>query len=170
MLDNELIIRQAIKEDCPKLSILKKQIWETTYRGIYPDEKIDNYDYSENQKKFKNFIDNASQQLYVVEDKNELIGYIEFGEPHRPFQDYSQEIGLFYIREDYQRQGLGRKLFNMAYDYIKNTGVDKFFISCHKYNTNAQKFYEKMGGKVVQLDENSVSDGIPQIKYEYIVK
>ena len=164
---NNIEIRKAIFTDCHELSLLKREVWETTYRGIYPDEKINNYDYIKNEEKFKGFIDNPSKQLYVAVNNNKIIGFIEFGEPNRPFKDYKQEIGLFYIQKDFQRQGLGRKLFNLAFEYIKSTGADKFFISCHKYNLNAQKFYEKMGGKIVQVDDDSASDGLPQVKFEY---
>lgn len=151
---NNVQIRLAVYSDCKNLSLLKKEIWESTYRGIYPDEKIDNYDYIKNEQKFKNFIDNPNQQLYIVTNNDEIIAYIEFGEPFRPFRDYKQEIGLLYIRRDFQRYGLGRKLFDLAFHYIKNTNTDKFFISCHKYNINAQKFYEKMGGKIIQVDDD----------------
>lgn len=123
-----LIIRPAIYEDCQELSRLKREILETTYRGIYPDEKIDNYDYVENELKFKNFIDNYYQQLYVVVDKTQIVSYIEFGKPFRPFKNYSQEIGLFYIRKDYQRHGIGKILFNLALNYIKNRYKWIFYI------------------------------------------
>ena len=43
-------IRKAKSSDCFDLSLLKREIWETTYRGIYPDSKIDNYNYQENEK------------------------------------------------------------------------------------------------------------------------
>lgn len=168
-LPSGLIIRPAIYEDCQELSKLKREIWETTYRGIYPNEKIDNYDYMENELKFKNFINNPCQQLYVVSDKTQIVAYIEFGKPFRPFKDYSQEIGLFYIKKDYQRHGIGKVLFNLVLNYIKTTNVNEFFISCHKYNINARKFYEKMGGKLVQVDEDTCNNGIPQVKYEYNV-
>ena len=89
--------------------------------------KASNYHYIENEIKFKKLIDNPNQNLYVATDNNNIIAYIEFGEPSRPFQDYSQEIGLFYIKKEYQRQGLGKKLFDLAYYSINDTGVDKFF-------------------------------------------
>ena len=162
-----LEIRKAVFTDCKELSLLKKEIWETTYRGIYPDSKIDNYDYLKKKKKFKNYIHNPNQELYVAISNNKIIGYIEFGKPSRPFEDYKQEIGLFYIKKDYQRQGIGKKLFHLAFNYIKNKGVNKFFISSHKYNFNAQKFYEKMGGEIVKIDEDSDNDGLPQIKFKY---
>ena len=167
---NNLKIRLAKYTDCTELSYLKREIWETTYRGVYPDEKIDNYNYINNTEKFKSYIDNPNQQLFVVTDNNVIIAYIEFGKPFRPFEDYKQEIGLFYIRKDYQGIGLGKKLFDFAYNNIKTTNVDKFFISCHKYNLNAQKFYEKMGGKLVKIDEDFANNGLPQIKFEFKIK
>lgn len=164
---NDFKIRKALYSDCFDLSLLKREIWETTYRGIYPDEKIDNYDYQKNEERFKSFINNPNQQLYVVTNDNNIIGYIEFGKPYRPFRDYTQEIGLFYIKKDYQRHGLGTKLFDLASQHIKFNGADKFFISCHKYNLDAQKFYKKMGGKIVHIDNDSANDGLPQVKFEY---
>ena len=170
MIDENINIRLATYDDCKSLSLLKREIWETTYRGIYPDEKIDNYDYTKNEEKFKSFIDNENQFLYVVTYINEIVGYIEFGEPFRPFKDYEQEIGLFYLRKDFQGKGIGRTLFNLAYDYFKNLNISKFFISCHKFNFNARAFYEKMGGKIVQVDDDSANVGFPQFKFEYFVK
>lgn len=167
---NNIEIRLATYDDCKKLALLQKEIWESNFRGIYPDEKLDKYDYDKKQHKFESFIDNPSQHLYVVTDNDEIIGYLEFGIPFRPFRNYTQEIGLVYLRKDYQGQNLGKKMFDFAYEYFKNTGVKEFFISCNKFNLNGQKFYEKMGGKIVHVDDDSENDGVPQIKYEYLVK
>ena len=44
------IIRLAKEEDCNELSKLKPDVWNETYRGIYDDNKIDNFDYKKNIK------------------------------------------------------------------------------------------------------------------------
>ena len=161
--------REATTNDCRDLAYLKKEIFETTFRGIYPDSKIDNYDIELNKVKFENFVKEPTMHLYVVTDLNKIVGYFEFGEPYRPFSDYTQEIGLFYLKQDYRRLGLGNKMFDFAYTEIKKTGVKKFFISCNKFNLNAQKFYKKMGGKIVNIDEDDANDGVPQVKFEYLI-
>lgn len=51
-------IRIALYEDCRSLALLKRFVWETTYRGIYPNEKIDKYDVDLNENKFKDMIKN----------------------------------------------------------------------------------------------------------------
>lgn len=36
-------IRLAREEDCRSLALLKRRVWESTYRGIYPNDKLDKY-------------------------------------------------------------------------------------------------------------------------------
>ena len=76
-------------------------------------------------------------------------------------------IGLLYLLKSCQGTGLGRKLFNIAYNKIKENGYKEFFISCNKYNYSAQKFYEKMGGKIIRIDEDNEDKSIPQVKFLY---
>ena len=166
----DYIIRLANKNDCDELSKLKHTVWNETYRGIYSDEKIDNYDHKKYTDKFLGIINNPNVDLYVVEDNNKLVGYMDYGKPFRPYKDYNQEIGLLYLLKDYQRKGIGTKLFNMAYNKIKEKGYKEFFISCNKYNINAQEFYKKMGGEIIDIDEDNIDKSIPQVKFLYKIK
>lgn len=159
-------IRLARKEDCDKLSKLKQRVWNETYRNIYSDEKIDNFDYERNSQKFLNMINNPDIELYVVENNN-LVGYMEYGKPIRAYKNYKQEIGLLYLLKEYQRKGIGKELFNIASDKIKEKGYDEFFVFCNKYNNKAQEFYKKMGGKIIQIDDDNEDKSIPQIVFLY---
>lgn len=164
----EYNIRYAQLNDCKNLAIVKRQVWETTYRGIYPDEKLDNYDYKEHEEKFIRIVNNKNVEIFVVEIDNKIIGYMECGIPIRSFLNYKYEIGLLYLLKEYQSYGIGKRLFKLGYERIKKKAkIKEFFISCNKYNTNAQKFYEKMGGKVVHIDEDNLDKSIPQVKYHY---
>ena len=164
----EYEIRLATVENCHELAQVKRKVWETTYRGIYPDEKIDNFDYIEQEKKFAEIISNDSINLYIVLNNNgAIIGYMSCGKPLRKFKDYDQEIGLLYLLAPYQGNGLGKKLFSLANENIRNNVYNNFFISCNKYNLNAQKFYEKMGGIKIHTDEDAQDRSVPQVKYHY---
>ena len=59
-------IRLAVLSDARRLAEVKIACWETTYRGIYPDSKFDNYDIDKNIEKFENIINNEYIDLYVV--------------------------------------------------------------------------------------------------------
>ena len=163
----EYKIRKTTKNDVEELSRLKQIMWMQTYRGIYSDDVIDNFDYEKHKNKFLKLIDNPDINFYVVESDNKLIGYMTYGLPTRPFRDYEQEIGLLYLLKEYQRNGIGRELFNIAFNGIKEKGYKEFFISCNKYNINAQAFYKKMGGEVIYIDEDNIDKSIPQMYFLY---
>ena len=63
----------------------------------------------------------------------------------------------------------GKRLFLVANDSFKKDGYNNFFINCNKYNESAQRFYEKMGGKVVVVDEDCLDKSEAQIHYHYDV-
>ena len=161
------IIRLATINDIKNLAVLRQKVWDETYRGIYSNNIIDNFDYENSEKTFEKIINDDRISLYVVKSNKELVGYMDVGFPYRQYNDYKQEIGLLYLRKDFQRKGIGRELFNIGYNEIKNNGYNKFFISCNKYNINARKFYEKMGGQLVSVDEDNEDKRIVQVKYHF---
>lgn len=166
------IIRLAKENDCNDLAKLKQQVWIETYSGIYSDSRIYDYNYEINSEKFLNIINNPNVELYVVEDNGKLVGYMDCGVPYRPYKDYKQEIGLLYLLKEYQRKGIGKELFNIGVNAIKKNGYNEFFVSCNKYNTNAQKFYIKMGGVIDEIDEkdDEFEKAYSQVKFIYRIK
>ena len=160
-------IRLAVLADARSLAEVKIACWETTYRGIYPDSKLDNYDIDKNTEKFENIINNEYIDLYVVIVGGEIVGYMSCGVPVRPYEDYEQEIGLLYLLKEYRGNRIGSELFDLATEVIAINGYDRFFISCNKYNEPARKFYEAMGGKLVHEDPDNEDKSIPQVKYHY---
>ena len=162
-------IRIATDEDCRSLATLKRVVWETTYRGIYPDEKLDKYDIDLNENKFKNMIKQKSQKLFVVLNESEIIGYMSCGKIMRPFDEHTHDIGLLYLAKEYQGKGIGLDLFQFAKMELKNQGVTEFIVSCNKYNLPAQHFYKKMGGKIIKIEEDNEDKSIPQVKFQFMV-
>lgn len=161
-------IRIATNEDCRSLAILKRRVWETTYRGIYPDEKLDKYDIDLNENKFKDMIKQQSQKLIVVLNDSEIIGYMSYGKILRGFDEHTHDIGLLYLEKEYQGKGIGLDLFQFAKNELKNQGVTEFIVSCNKYNLSSQQFYKKMGGQIIKVDEDNEDKSIPQVKFQFI--
>lgn len=161
VIDMQIVL--ASIDDSKELSYLKKQVWETTYRGIYDDSKIDNYDYKKREEKFKMLISSSEQEVYVCKDKNKIVGYMVVGKAlHENLEGYELTINDLGIEQSYRKQGIGR----MFFEIIKSKNK-KFFNCCNYYNTNARKFYERMGGTIVKesIDENDKSHC--QVYYVY---
>ena len=161
-------IRVATYEDCRSLALLKRRVWETTYRGIYPDKKLDKYDIDLNENKFKDMIKQQSQKLFVVLDGYKIIGYMSCGKIMRAFDKHTHDIGLLYLLKEYQGKGIGRQMFEFAKKELKNQGITEFIVSCNKYNIPAQQFYKKMGGQIIKIDEDNKDKSIPQVKFQFI--
>ncbi len=168
--DKVLTIRLADVADCQALAKLKLAVWYETYAKIYPQAKFDQYSLSANEAKFKKLVADPNRHLYVVLDGADPIGYMCCGAPIRGFRDFTQEIGLLYLLKKYQRMGLGTALFNLAKDIIGQHHVDRFFVSCNKYNLSAQKFYLKCGGKPIYVDPDNDDHSLPQVKFEYRIE
>ena len=59
-------------KDCYKLSKLKKEVWCSTYRGIYSNEDLDNYDYKYHEDKFAKKI-SSGEQVYLIINEEKLM-------------------------------------------------------------------------------------------------
>ena len=156
----------AEETDALELSLVKCKCWNTTYRGIYPDHKLDNFDIEDHKNEFIKIIKDKTKKIYKITIDNKIIGYFEYGSPIRNYKDFKQEIGVFYILKEYQHKGIGKSAFKFAYEDMKKNNYKEFIISCNKYNFNAQKFYQKMGGKIDSIDEDK-KDGSSQIHYYF---
>jgi hypothetical protein len=55
----DISYRLAEYKDCIDMAIIKKQVWITTYRGIYPNESLDNFDIESNVSTFEKIINNS---------------------------------------------------------------------------------------------------------------
>ena len=67
---------EAAKEDVPEIIALRHQIWGTTYRGIYPDDMIDNFDWVWHQEKELLRINDPAYSVYLLQKDDQNIGYL----------------------------------------------------------------------------------------------
>ena len=107
---------EAAKEDVPEIIALRHQIWGTTYRGIYPDDMIDNFDWAWHQEKELLRINDPAYSVYLLQKDDQNIGYLTI----------SRTDGIvlqsLYILSEYQRQGIGRAAFDLSRRIAGNTG------------------------------------------------
>ena len=148
----DVIFRKATIADCRGLSELKRDVWLTTYSGIYPQERLDGYDVDKNESIFRSFVERPDIELFMAEKNGEAIGLMTVGKPYKLSDEYDQEVALLYIKKDFQRQGIGRAFLEIASKEVQRKGFDRFVLSVNEQNENAIAFYEAMGGKTVCQD------------------
>lgn len=156
-------------KDCEEIANLKLTVWKSTYIHIYLKERFENFNIEEQTEKFKKYISDSNGFFIIAKDKdkNKIVGYCYAGHFDKNFQKGTPEIILLYVLEEYQHKGIGREFFERCKQFFKSNKYNSFIISCNKYNYPAQVFYEKMGGKIIHIDEDDADKSLPQIKYFY---
>ncbi len=155
----DIVYRKAVVEDCYSIAELKGIVWNTTYKGIYPNEKLIGYDVKKNEQIMQNIVINPEIELYVATVDDKIVGFMTCGKPYKPFGHYEQEVGLLYILKEYQKQGIGKVFFEIARKQVKEAGYKEFVVGVNSQNTNAIQFYLAMGGKIVLVEEKQLRIG-----------
>ena len=145
-MGNDNIFVEAAKEDVSAIIALRHQIWGTTYRGIYPDDMIDDFDWVRHQEKELLRINDPAYSVYLLQKDDQNIGYLTI----------SRTDGIvlqsLYVLSEYQRRGIGRAAFDFIKAYCRKYGAKSFTCRCVPENLNARAFYKKMGGEVIGTD------------------
>ncbi len=162
-----LSIALATEEMCIDLAKIKHRVWQSTYKNIYPKQTLDNFNIEHHANKFKNMILSKNLELFVAIVDDKIVGYTAIGKsPRRQNLDFF-ELVLLYVLQEFQGQGIGKKLFDFAKEKLYKLNQKHFMIYCNKYNTKAHNFYKKMGCKIIEIEPDNPDKSLPQIKFIY---
>ncbi len=138
--------------DARLLACTRKIVWDETYRGIYPDRMIDEYDLENYTNRDRAWMEEPGQRYFLFMDGARCVGYFSYGPSHYDtYKDFALYLNNLYIRKEYKGLGLGRRAFEEIRAYCKNNGFVKFCCGCNAHNSPAMAFYRHMGG--IQTDE-----------------
>lgn len=103
-----------------------------------------NYHYASNwtQEGFQEDLQAETSRYYGIFCQKELIGFAGF-------QTVLDEATLtnIVVSRDFQRQGLAKRLWSMAWYDLKSQGVKSIFLEVRESNHRARAFYEEIGFK-----------------------
>jgi len=166
----DLIIRKANPDDALGINIVQAFVWKTTYRGLIPEDKIENkiIAIKDKYQKWKetikmSLIDSSTSGYYVATIDNTIIGFITYFEAKDEEYAGYGEIGAFYILKSFQGLGIGKKLFLKAFEDLSKKGFKKVIIKCVKDNPSVE-IYEHLGGKII---DTISKDGVNEVVLLY---
>lgn len=151
----------ATEADATTIIELRKQIWASTYRGIYPDSMIDDFDYGWHHAKELQRIRHPQYAVYLISKDGCSIGYLTTRK--------TEIITLqsLYVAKEYQHQGIGKLAFDFVIQYCKENNAHSFICHCLPENWNARRFYEKMGGKIIDEDLDNEESWMNSVIYQF---
>ncbi|SUV03803.1 Protease synthase and sporulation negative regulatory protein PAI 1 [Priestia megaterium] len=93
-------------------------------------------------------LSNTSSQLFFIYVNHEIAGYLKVNTDDAQSEEMgkeSLEIERIYIDNSFQRQGLGKHLFNKAVEIATTFNKKKIWLGVWEKNKNAIDFYRKQG-------------------------
>ena len=161
-----IVFHRATEKDIPILSETRRRAWDATYRGIYEDAMIDNFDYETHHR--KDAVRIAEQSVFLMKDGDNCAGYFYYGAfPAGCYKDFALCLNSLYILPPYQAKHLGTRVFAWMREVCRLRGIDKFFCGCNVHNPKAQGFYRKMGGVVGRIDDGHAQKSEDQMYFEF---
>lgn len=147
---NDYIIRKAMPNDAKGIVEVLTYTWQTQYKGLLPDEIIEKrfHTMDERTKKTQEHI-MLKNNFYVAEVDNKIVGVLTYGKSRNDNYSSCGEINAIYVLSDYQKKGIGKKLFLTGIKQLLNDGYQSMILNILKGN-NTINFYEYFGGKIME--------------------
>ena len=142
-------IRKCTLKDSLTLQEISYETFSETFKDQNTPENLKAYlEKAYNLKQLEKELSNTSSQFFFVYFNYEIAGYLKINTNDAQSEkmgDESLEIERIYIRSKFQKQGLGKYLFNKAIEIAIEQNKPKIWLGVWEKNANAIAFYEKMG-------------------------
>lgn len=146
-----MLIRRANLQDVRQITEVHLECWRSTYKQMFSSEYLQGLSYEKREELWTNVIPNG--HVYVaVETNGEIIGFSSGGrERSGAFKEYLGEIYAIYLLENYQRQGIGKKLINSVISDLNELNIYSYLAWVFKGN-HSRNFYKALGAEEIASD------------------
>lgn len=149
-------IRKAKSSDVQGITKVHVESWKTTYKGIFPKDFLDSINFDKRLKLWQSVLSKKDEIVYVIENNNRIVGFISGGPAREEKFEKDGEIYAFYILEEHQNKGLGKKLLNKFFNDLKEKKHNSAYVWVLKDNP-AVEFYKKMGAIEIKEEEIEIA-------------
>lgn len=144
-----IVIRECTIEDIKTLQEISYNTFCETFSHLNTEENMTAYlDNAFDRKKLKAEIRNPFSTFYFLYFNKELAGYLKINVNEAQTEKMGNEaleIERIYIQQNFQHQGLGKRLFNHGLEIAKAKNKKKIWLGVWEKNLAAIDFYHKLG-------------------------
>ncbi len=140
-------VRTATVDDAEAINRVNIETWQSSYRGIFPEEFLAKLPLTKRLESTRNFFINLPPKTTAFVTEVPLVGVVGFsmgGATREKFQDFEGELYGLYVLKEYQRHGLGRLLLKATATYCEVSKFRKMFAWTLVASPYAA-FYRKLG-------------------------
>ncbi len=150
--------RKANIEDVPQIAKVHVESWQKSFRGIAPQEYLDNLSVKKREKAFGERFYEKDYQIFVAEtSENEIIGFADFGKGRDEQTKFERELFAIYLLKEFQGKGIGGELFKTGIRDLRESGYSSLYLQALTISPY-RNFYEKAGGKIIGQGVHKLGD------------
>jgi ribosomal protein S18 acetylase RimI-like enzyme len=170
--DQAMNIRDAIESDIGPLARLHIAAWQAAYRGILPDELLDDLSFDDRRAMWEKLLRNPNRAIFVAIDGDDLVGFTSIYPARDDDVDPNRtgELTTMYVHPNRLRKGIGSALWREAHERL-GARFAECILWVFRDNHTARRFYERIGfafdGKE-QFDP-WVNSSAPEVRYRRTV-
>lgn len=142
-------IKKCTLEDLHTLQEISYETFNETFQHQNSPENMNVYlERAFNLKQLERELSNVSSLFFFVYFNNEIAGYLKVNmndAQSEEMGDESLEIERIYIRNKFQKHGLGKSLLNKAIEIAVEHKKNQIWLGVWEKNENAIAFYIKKG-------------------------
>lgn len=142
-------VKKCTLEDLCKLQEISYETFNDTFKHQNSSQNMSVYlERAFNLKQLEKELSNTCSQFYFVYLNNEVAGYLKVNisdAQSEEMGDQSLEIERIYIKNKFQKQGLGKYLLDKAIEIAMEYNKKKIWLGVWEKNDNAIAFYKKVG-------------------------
>jgi len=163
-----LTIRPASADDARAIARVRIETWRTAYRGLVPDAYLDAMDVDQSAGLWQRVLDAdaAHASVFVAVQAGEVSGFAAANRLAEPRHGLDAELSAVYVRREFQRTGIGRRLVLAAARAQQATGATGLIVWSIAGNKPARAFYEALGGTLI-VEQGFEWDGVPLTEAGY---
>lgn len=142
-------LKKCTREDLEILQGISIETFNDTFKDQNTPENMKAYlEKAFDTKQLEKELSNRLSQFFFVYFNEEVAGYLKVNTNEAQSEemgDESLEIERIYIKNEFQKHGLGKYLLNKAIEIAMELNKKKIWLGVWEENENALAFYKKMG-------------------------
>lgn len=164
--DSMFLIRQALDEDASAIARVHVESWQTTYRGIVPDQYLESLNVEERTARWQDLLRSGSR-VFVAEGEGRIIGFVHGGAIREPLNNYDAELFAIYLLAEAQGRGIGTAILMELVKALNEDGFQSIAVWVLEANA-AVRFYEALGAVRVATTQIEIGGTrLPLIAYAW---
>lgn len=154
---NDYIIRKNELKDQAQMAEIKVDGWKNAYDKIIASKYLNSLDYESQTQRYISSFEEYKDLVFVAVREDEVLGYSCFSLKDRD-NKYDSELVSLYIKPSEIGKGIGTSLIKETMKELSNKGKKNMIVWCISDNKKAIKFYEKLGGKKLEVKKAKIGD------------